>query len=304
MTKRSTQIIFSLILSATVFLASSEKIFAHSIQPSITEIEVETGESFKGFVKFTNTETKTIDIKISTENYLPQEGEIAAGTIFVKTEKSSFRIGIDQTVKIPYTVSIPETTIPGSYFNVIVFEETTDHSTDESPIGVNSGLGALLAIHALSPIEDTKKTLHRDLDTSLKIITKGIPFLSPLKFSLTVTNPTNFAITPYSDIRVNNAKGGKEPVELTLNAKGEKLYPGKSISKEFEVNSRSLYDFISPRTIVARTYTNMSNNFVEISKSVSNTDLLLVIPILAIILIVIFRSAKKIKPKKKKSRKG
>ncbi len=256
----STKYLLVLVFFCLILLPSFGQTNAYSIKPAIEEFQLEPLEKAQGVLYFTNTTTQDQNFKIYSHRYKPQREEILDERDFVKTDIQSITVTAGETAEIPYEVEIPDDTLPGSYFSIIVVEGEDDRQNQTgSSIGINYGLGALVAMHVVYDI-DIADIFINETEIELNYTKTLIPFRTVIEYKIKNNSKYTFQILGQLGIQSKNQK--TQPTYFQINPKGEKLYPNTELSFSFIYYGR-LRDFIENKNVVARTGNQFSNNLKE-----------------------------------------
>lgn len=267
MLKQMIKTICSILITVSIFLiANTTQTYATvTIAPYMNELIISNKESVKETFTFTNNNEESITVKPVVYAYDPLAQELLSSTnnnyIFVETDWETFTIEKEETITFTYTVKPASNLENGTYFNLIVLENT---ETDDNVIGINANLSHLVVMHIT---EDTENyTIPENFaNIEITITDEGIPFIKPTKIKYTLKNTTNYVLKIGGEIQVYNKKGGSSPEYIDINKDETKIYTNGSIEEEFSINTWNIKDVLFGREIVGRFYNGIDNGSMVIT---------------------------------------
>lgn len=288
-----------LILFMVYAIIGTSDSFANTISPAINEIKLPQGQRSISSLKFFNEEDKDIDIILSVYEYNPETEEIIKDgkNIFLKVDTDTFVVGADSEQEIKYEIYPLSNLQLGTYFNVLVITEVTDSKN----VYINQGISQLVVLHIIDPDQSVKGIATDSYITDLKVISKGIPFITPVKIKYTITNNSNYVITPSGRIEIFNKRNDYKPEYIYINEDKNRVYPKESIEESYEVDAWHISDIFSERIVIGNFYNGLDSDPQRIEVQI-NSYTYEVLGILAII-VVIFMLIKSIREDKRKSKK-
>lgn len=205
-----------------------------SITPAKFELKIEPGQVQEEAMTITNDSNGAMVFKAEAMDFAPSDdkGNISYGLplpgrsakSWFTIAPSDFLLAPHETKSITIQISPPDSLAPGSYFAVSMFEATVPASggsvSEQSTTQIVPWIGSLflLRVGEAPPLTDA----------SLKIESVQYPkfnFHRTLPVQVTVTNATNFLLTPKADFILQTLTG--HSVAQTTND-DTSIMPGKS----------------------------------------------------------------------------
>lgn len=237
------KIFFTLILLYTFFGIPYS--FANSISPSITEVKLPQGQRSISSVKYENQEEKDIEISLKVYEYNPKMDEIypESKNIFLKVDTDTTVVKANTTSEIKYEIVPLSNQDLGTYFNILVISQV--HG--EQNVYINKGISQLVILHIVDQYDDVKGITTEDFRANIEVVSKGIPFLTPLELKYTIYNDSQYVIVPSGRIEVLNKKSDYKPEYIYINQEKGKVYPGELYKKEIEIDNWHISDLFSEK---------------------------------------------------------
>ncbi len=258
-------IVLTTALSLSFFLNFLTKISANTLTPAINETFLETNKRSYNKVTITNEQNKKISVTPKVYPYSAKDESLINGDqyIFVKTDLETFDIEPNSSLNINYEIIPPQNLVPGTYFNLIVFEEVDNNPIlkQQNPINTSANLSQLIVLH-ITEAGNIKGITSDFANITFEITEKGLPFLKPTKIKYIFQNKTNYVLEPEGEIQIFNIQGKYQPQYIKINKDNSKLYPNDSFEEEIEINNWNIIDVISERKIIGRFYNGLDDNFV------------------------------------------
>jgi len=290
----------TLCIVGTILLSTSN-IYADSVTPSIFEQVVVAGSQTTGSVTFRNENVASVQITPKVSAYDPETLQLITDekTLFITLDKESYTVQPQGTLTLSYAIKPPENLEPGTYFNLIILQQTVASSqTQKNQLGTVDSLSQLVTIHILEKQETIPLQIKTDFaQISVDVTDAGIPFLKPMSVKYTYQNTTNYVLEPQGEIQVFDGKSSYSPAYKQINATGKKLYPGDSMEETITLGDWHISDILFGRKVVGRFYNGIDQN--SIVKDISlNTyyaylAIVLGIALLSIVLIKSVQADKK-----------
>ncbi len=232
--------------------------FSYSISPAIEEFFLEIYQKQESSIYFTNTTTGVQNFKVYSHRYNPEKEKIIDERDFVTLEQEEISLEPNQTSEIKYKINIPEDTLAGSYFSIIVVEGIEEQTpTPTSAIALNYGIGSLIAVHVIDET-DIAEVFLTQTQVTLKHKQPLNPFNTEIEYR--IKNNSKYTFLPTGQLII--ASEGDAPLFYTLNSEEQKLYPNTEIS--FSFNYKGNYeDFLKDKKVIARVGTQFSNQLRE-----------------------------------------
>ncbi len=254
----STKLYLVLVFFCLGFWLYPTTISSYSIQPAIEEYTLELEQEVDSSVNFTNTTEQEQNFKIYTHRYNPEKQEILDDRNFVTLSINSLSLEPEESAQIEYRVSIPDDVVPGSYFSIIVVEDINDEDIErEGGIGLNYGVGTLIAIHVIDDVDISEVFLNQT-HTELKYKRPLNPFNTVIEYS--IRNNSKYTFLPMGQLTIASKKD--KPLFYRINEQETRLYPQDKLTFEFEYKG-NLKDLITNKIAVAKVASEHSNEIKE-----------------------------------------
>ena len=259
---------------------------ANSIDPGIRRITLSQGERQYGSVVFKNEEDTDLQILIRPYAYNPQNDEISEDKkdIFIKADTDTINVKAKSSFNIKYEIYPLDNLEEGSYFNILAL---TPLSGNEE-IQINSSIAQLIILDIVSPQNQIKGVTTDKYTTSIEVVRKGIPFILPSKLKYTITNNSNYLITPQGRIDIFNEKNTYKSIYVYLNEEKQKLYPKESLEEEISLSKWHISDIFLNRIVKGEVYNGIDGVPKSVEIEMDNYLLELSFLVIAIILSLIF----------------
>lgn len=254
----STKLYLVLVFFCLGFWLNSTAADSYSIQPAIEEHILELEEEVDSSVRFTNTTEQEQNFKIYTHRYNPQKQEILDERNFVTLSINSLSLEPEESEEIEYRITIPDDVVPGSYFAIIVVEDVNEEETEkEGGIGINYGVGTLIAVHVIDDVNISEVFL-KQTHTELKYKRPLNPFNTVIEYS--IRNNSKYTFLPTGQLTIASQKD--KPIFYRINEQETRLYPQDKLTYEFEYQG-NIKDLITNKIAVAKITSEYSNEIKE-----------------------------------------
>lgn len=242
---RLIKITFVTILLYTICGITS--LFASSIEPGILRVSLSPEERKYESVTFYNSEDVEVDVLITPYSYNPKNDDISEdkNEIFIKADTDSIKVKANSSYEIKYEIYPISNLKEGTYFNILALTPLT---TDQN-ISINTSIAQLIILDIVSPQNQVKGITTDNYFVDVKVINKGIPFLSPLKIQYSIRNNSNYMLTPTGRLDVFNEENRYKSVYIYLNQEKSDVYPKETLEKEVEINKWHISDLFLKRII-------------------------------------------------------
>lgn len=251
------------LLTAIVFLSvlpHLAPVEAISLTPSIYEIQIEAGSSTKGSLTVSNDETKTFFGTVTPINYNPVTRVQSTENIFVKitnlsTNEIALPVGGSKTIE--YEITVPETTKPGSYFNLILIsskdQQNTATSSENTNISYLYSIGGMVAIHVNNNVlgVNYSDSFKKNTLTTIEVI--GDPLtVDEIVFVVKFQNNSSYAYTPIGGVvYFDKSEQGKREI-FQYNDSQDKVYANETHEESYKVaSSKEIAKLLSTKQITA-----------------------------------------------------
>ncbi|MBD3328922.1 hypothetical protein GF357_00295 [Candidatus Dojkabacteria bacterium] len=253
----------SFIVCIALALSFTHRVHASEIQPANNRFEIKAGTELQSSIKYRNTEETKLQLTIESHKFNPKNkkeilttvGSNSQDSVFITfpdIENSSIIVSPKSEVEIPYTISIPNDTDSGTYYNFIgVIASPVDQaqlSLEDSKAGISTrhGIGVKVQIDVLAGESTPYSEANTQVDLNINVINKG-SIIQPTKFTVDLVNNSRFTYKPIGSIEVLGEWKDKDPISLDFNQKESELMPGETISQTYTLNLWSIHsieDFI------------------------------------------------------------
>jgi hypothetical protein len=217
------------VFAGSIFAVESNSI---KIQPGIIEEKAEPGKDFSSSMTATNagaisqTYTVTVkDIESIDEGGRPVFAKNANETTgfemssWVKVQNETFTLAPNESITVPFVVSVPKDATPGGHFGAI-FITTGGQKPDANGAAVGYQVGTLLSFQVSGDVVENADIREFTSDKTLYGETK-------VKFTVKIENKGNSLIRPRGMIDVVDMFG-KKTVSLKLNDSAAAVFPHSS----------------------------------------------------------------------------
>lgn len=221
--------------------------FASGIEPGIKRVSLSQGERKYESVIFHNSEAIEVDVLITPYEYDPKNDKISENKnkIFVKADTDSIKVKANSSYVIRYEIFPIKNLKEGTYFNILALTPLTKGQN----ISINTSIAQLIILDIVTPQNQVKGVTTDSYFVDVKVINKGIPFISPLKFQYSIHNNSNFMLTPSGRLDVFNEKNKYKSIYTYLNPDKESIYPKDILEKEVEIKQWHISDIFLKRII-------------------------------------------------------
>jgi len=215
-----------LLLTASPLLAQQAN--SVKIQPSIIEEKVDPGQNYSSVLRATNTGTMAQNYTVVVEDIesIDATGRPIFATkkettgfemsSWVKAEKTTVVVGPNETVEIPFVVSVPKNATPGGHFGAI-FLTTEGKKPDTIGAAVGFQVGSLLSFQVSGDVLEKAEIRQFTSDKALYGDTK-------VKFNVKIKNSGNSLVRPRGMIEILDMFG-KNVTTIKLNDSAAAVFP-------------------------------------------------------------------------------
>jgi hypothetical protein len=238
-------ITISLVLASFLFVSET---FAESISPFYTEDKLISGSNKNYSLTLTNENDSDLFVTPKVYKYYPKSeyiSELEPFEEFVKIGNDYIEIPSGSKKEINFQIVAPQSLEPGTYYNLIVFQQTGQTVEEEKKIGASGAISHLVKLHLLA---DNTDRVTDEYDVSLEVTDRGIPFLKPSKLKLTFFNNSPYTLIPKGEIQVVKRGGNKPPEYIKVNLDRVRAYPKDTVEFEYEVNNWYIEDIFFGKT--------------------------------------------------------
>lgn len=277
---------------------------AQTISPSILEVTQTIGQTTTQTLDITNDKNYDLYLKAHIYKYYPQSEYMTEPQdyeTFVRIDTDTIVIPSKSTTTVRYEIVGNESLEPGTYYNLISFEQQASQSnTDDSTVGTTTAISQLVSLNLTNT---NTQNATEEYDINVEVIQKGIPFIKPTKIKITFLNNSKYTLIPQGEIKIVKHSEDKEPEYIKVNIDRNRVYPEQSVEYEYELNTWYLEDIFFGKTAYIKIQngidTQVINQEVELP-NFKNESIYAVIII--VVLIALVRSVKgDLKPNSKSS---
>jgi hypothetical protein len=243
--KRRILIAISIVLASFLF---TSKIFAESISPFYTEDKLISGSNKNYSLTIDNKNDYDLFVTPKVYKYYPKSeyiSELEPFEEFVKIDTDYIEIPSGSEREINFQIVAPQALDPGTYYNLIVFQQTGQTVEENEMIGATGAISHLVKLHLIS---DNSDKVTDQYDISLEVIDRGIPFLKPAILKLTFFNNSPYTLIPKGEIQVVKKSGNKPPEYIKVNLDRVRAYPKDTVEFEYEIENWYIEDIFFGKT--------------------------------------------------------
>lgn len=296
------KILISLFIIYT--LCGISLVSANSIDPAVRRITLAKGQRKYASVVYKNSEDFNVELTITPYGYNPRNDEISEveNEIFVKADTDTITVPANSSFNIKYEIYPIANIREGTYFNILTITPIVDNQN----VSIISSIAQLIILDVVNEQNDVRGIATESYSTSIEVVQKGIPFLTPLKLKYLIVNNSNYVLTPQGRIDVFNERNSYKPTYEYVNRDEEEIYPEEIYQNQFEVTSWHISDLFSKRIVYAEIYNGIDSNPQKVELEI-NSYLPEIFTLLAILIISIlglkYLNQNKGKSKRKKAKK-
>lgn len=249
------RILFTLIIVYT--LGGIPYSFANSITPSINEVKLPQGQRITSSTTFENSEDRDVEIILSIYEYDPKTENILKDgkNIFLKTDTDTFTVKKGSSEEIKYEIYPVSNLELGTYFNILVFTEVLDSQN----VYINQGISQLVVLHVTDPDQDVKGITTDAYTINMEVVNKGIPFIRPAVIKYTLSNNSNYVLTPKGRADIFNDRGDYKPEYMYINSENKKIYPKEQFGETLVVQNWHISDIFYERKVHINIYNGLDS---------------------------------------------
>lgn len=196
---------------------------SYTVSPTIFDMTANPGQTFRSTVRIINTNPFELHIYIDKANFIPKGEEGVPQFIPLEentSEQSTFAQWIDsdkeliiapeQTVELPFTISVPQNGAPGGHFAALLIStKPTVDPSDITKVQTAQTISSLLFLRVTGDI--TENSTIRSFRTSHYLLSKP-----EATFELRIENKGNVHVQPQGEIKIYNM-WGKERGTIPVN---------------------------------------------------------------------------------------
>lgn len=278
------KVLLTLLIIYPLFFASS--ISANTISPAINRVRLAQGQRSIASLDFQNSQNMDLEIVATPYAYNPKTDEISSDKedIFLRVDTDTFNVKRDEKINIKYEIIPISNLSNGTYFNIIALTPVIENQD----IQINASISQLVILDIVDTDNDVKGIVTTDYSTNIQLVNRGIPFLTPLRLKYSITNASNYVLTPQGRIDVFNEKNTYKPTYIYVNKEEQHLYPEEVLEDNIQINSWHISDIFTKRIVLAQITNGLDSNSqsieVEIRSYIIEIAIILTLLLLSIIL--------------------
>ncbi len=192
------------------FFFDSSSVSALTISPVKVEVTGDPGQTLRGEIEILNEQLETKTYFSSFENFEPSGdtgspkfiGSKDGLATWLQTQ-STVSVANGETVKIPYTITIPANAEPGGYFAAIFLGEQDPGTQSDGEVSIGGKIGVLILLRVSGDIEEQAGISEFSISDSGKFQTN-----LPITFAYRFANSGGDRVVPLGDISIKNTFGG------------------------------------------------------------------------------------------------
>ncbi|HNW23440.1 MAG TPA: hypothetical protein PKH06_01615 [Candidatus Dojkabacteria bacterium] len=247
------------IILITLFytLCGISSVHASTIEPGILRVPLSQGERTYKSVRYTNTENIDIEVSIKPYAYNPKTDEISEESkyIFIKADTDTIKVKAKGYFDIKYEIIPIQNSPEGTYFNILSITPQLKNQN----VSINSSIAQLVILDLVKAQDQVKGIVTTQYTTNIEVINKGIPFITPLKLKYSITNNSNYVLTPQGRIDIFNEKNTYKPIYTYINQEKEEIYPGETLEEEVAIKAWYVTDLFLKRVAMGEVYNGVDN---------------------------------------------
>ena len=192
------------------FFFDSGSVSALTISPVKVEVTGDPGQTLRGEIEILNEQLETKTYFSSFENFEPSGdtgspkfiGSDGGLATWLQTQPT-VTVANGETVKIPYTITIPANAEPGGYFAAIFLGEQDPGTQSAGEVSIGGKIGVLILLRVSGDIEEKAGISEFNTGDGEKFKTN-----LPINFSYRFANSGGDRVVPLGDIVIRNTFGG------------------------------------------------------------------------------------------------
>ena len=217
-----------------LFLATTGSALALTISPVKVEVTGNPGQTLQGELTLLNEQKENKTFFSTFENFEPS-GETGSPKFvgakdglatWINTQES-VDVATDETIKVPYSITIPNNAEPGGYFAAIFWGEQNPDTQAGGEVSIGGKIGVIILLRVAGDIEEVAGI--SDFTTA-----DGKKFKTnlPVIFNYRFKNSGGDRVVPLGDITIKNVFGFVAAT-LPANSKEGSVLPDSA--RKFEV---------------------------------------------------------------------
>lgn len=226
---KSRTYILAAVLLLSGFLTAVPSASALTISPVKVEVTGEAGQTLRGELELLNEQQGTKVFYSSFENFEPSGdtgspkfvGGATGLATWLQTEPS-VTVATGETVKVPYTITIPADAEAGGYFAAIFWGEQDPTVAAAGEVAIGGKLGVLILLRVAGDIVENAGISEFVIQDGSRIQTG-----TPISFTYRFSNSGGDRVVPLGDITISNMFGG-ETAAISANSTEGSVLPNSA----------------------------------------------------------------------------
>ena len=191
------------------------------VEPGKTEIYLNPGESMVKNISVTNRVNKTVNFKLTTEDFEgtddPNQPVVLMGDTnspsslkdFIVPEITQFSLDFGEKITIPVTVSVPSNAEPRGYYGALIVSNDPDKLSPEQAKDTAGQTRIISRIGSLFLLRINGEGIEQGDLESFKLIGPTQTYYSnrPTGFEIAYKNTGNVHLVPYGTVTIKNIFG-------------------------------------------------------------------------------------------------
>jgi hypothetical protein len=192
------------------FLSGAQSALALTISPVKIEVSGDRGQTLRGELELLNEQAQVKTFFSSYENFEPSGDTGSPKFIGAKDglatwlgTQGNVTVATGETVKVPFTITIPAEAEAGGYFAAIFWGEQDPSTQVAGEVAIGGKLGVLILLRVNGDI--VEKAGISEFGTSKN---SKLQFGLPIAFTYRFSNSGGDRVVPLGDISIKNTFGG------------------------------------------------------------------------------------------------
>ena len=216
--------VFSLPQSSEAYTKTKTNVTVENdfiVEPGKTEIYLNPGENTVKTISVTNRVNKTVNFKLSTEDFVgtddPNQPVVLLGDTnspsslkdFIVPEITQFSLDFGEKITIPVTISVPSNAEPRGFYGALIVSNDPDKLSPEAIKDTAGQTRIISRIGSLFLLRINGEGIEQGNLESFKLIGPSQTFYStrPTGFEIAYKNTGNVHLVPYGTITIKNIFG-------------------------------------------------------------------------------------------------
>jgi hypothetical protein len=293
--KGKIKVLVVVITTLVSLLLFTKTLYAESLVPNITEINLSYTEISNKTLSITNDNDYDIYITPKVYKYYPHSEyieEINESESFIIADTDSIKIDANSKEKISFQIYGNQALQPGTHYNLIVFTNDLENKKDNTSIGTTAQLSHLVVLNLVENPEISNVT--NNYNTDIEIINKGIPFIKPAQIKITFYNNSTYTLMPRGEIQILKHSENKQPQYIKINQDREKVYPSESVEMIYDIDHWYIEDILFSKKAYIKLGNGIDNTLINDEVLLPNfRNEIIYIIITTVVIMIVIKSIKK-----------